>query len=414
MKASTKARLINYERSTSWLQFYIYFRLPLGLIYNGLDLLRLIFMPIQKQALTIVIQIFICIFLILAFCESRNLKPLGYKFIHIMLPLEVISNAYSFNSSAYESEIMLLLLSLIWWLPNAIYFKKRKSLFYEESPVIRYSEKYGIKEDDNKPSKNNKENTASEPLVIQSEDLSEDKGDIMDKPEKITESEFKICKKCGERIAESSAFCSKCGGKVHKTKPKKEKKPISKHKKRILFAGVFLLCACAIAASGIIGNHFGYEKGYEKGYDIGLEGAKKSTTMTERELYELRNGNKNNAVVAQTSTVPIKQPPATAKPTQTPIKTQKPALTCETIGCDNVLNTSEPGYCSIHKCSYKTCENERDYNCEYCRRHKCSKALCYEPRANDDTEYCAIHKCHVENCNLCADYDNIYCRMHKN
>lgn len=410
MKASTKARLINYERSTSWLQFYIYFRLPLGLIYNGLALLRLIFIPIQKQALTIVIQTFFCIFLILAFCESRNLKPLGYKFIHIMLPLEVISNAYSFNSPAYESEITLLLLSLIWWLPNAVYFKKRKSLFYDEPPVIRYSEKYGTKEDDNKPCTNNKENTTSEPLVIRSEYLSEDKGDIMDKPEKITKSEFKICKKCGEKLPESATFCSKCGKRICT----KERKPIRKRKKIILFSGCLLICICAIAGSGIIGYEIGSKSGYDEGFISGrddgyseghVKGYKKGLTEGRQEII-----NKNDDTYWKNRAQNIIEKNEEENLENTSQQIRK----CASPGCDNVLNSSESGYCSIHKCSYKTCENERDYNCEYCRRHKCSKALCYEPRANDDSEYCAIHKCHVENCNLCADYDNIYCEMHKN
>lgn len=432
MKKSDKLRLINYERSTTWLQFYIYFRFPLGFIFGGLTLLYSIISPIVYQTkfdwLTFILFAAIYIFSIWVFCEADSLKPIGYKLLHIMLPIEVLFTSAD-SIYAYEFGIKFVLISLIWWLPNAIYFKKRKSLFYEKPPIIRFSEKYGTKENDNKISENNTEHSASEQLKIQSEVTPEDKGNTMIQPEKSTENDFNVCKKCGDKLPANATFCSKCGKRVCK----KERKPLTKRKKIILFTGCLLLCICAITGSGIIGYEIGSKSGYDEGFISGrddgyseghVKGYKKGLTEGRQEIINKnddtywknraqniieKNEEENLENTSKITNDPRRQ--ALLDKSQTTNKNQ--IRKCATPGCDEIL-TSSKNFCSLHKCKYNSCENERYLDCEYCRRHKCKDALCHEPRANDNTEFCTIHKCHAPKCNLQASYNSLYCTTHKN
>ena len=419
MKKSDKLRLINYERSTTWLQFYIYFRFPLGFIFGGLTLLYSIISPIVYQTkfdwLTFILFAAIYIFSIWVFCEADSLKPIGYKLLHIMLPIEVLFTSAD-SIYAYEFGIKFVLISLIWWLPNAIYFKKRKSLFYEKPPVIRFSEKYGTKENDNKISENNTEQSASEQLKIQSEVTPKDKGNIMIQPEKSTENDFNVCKKCGDKLPANATFCSKCGKRVCK----KERKPLTKRKKIVLFTGCLLLCICAITGSGIIGYHYGKSSGYFSGYNIGYssgydEGKEVGIDTGHYRGYKqgYDDGKKLQLNTSENTSKITNDPRRQALLDKSQTTNKNQIRKCATPGCDEI-STSSKNFCSLHKCKYNSCENERYLDCEYCRRHKCKDALCHEPRANDNTEFCTIHKCHAPKCNLQASYNSLYCTTHKN
>lgn len=431
MKKSEKIRMASYERSTTWLQFYIYFRFPLGFVFGGINLLTLIVSPFLYQTEFSSFLFTICtafyIFSIWVFCKLDNLEPTGYKSLQAFLPAEVLYVSL-FSDLWYEAIFKFVLLSLVWWLPNAIYFKKRKSLFYEEPPVVRYSEKYGLKENNNKPN-DNKNFFAVEQSKIQDQAPPENIGASINESKNFIENELIICKKCGEKLPINAIFCNKCGKKVCK----KERKPLTKRKKIILFAGGLLLCICAITGSGIIGYEIGSKSGYDEGFISGrdygwseghVRGYKKGLTEGRQEMinknddtywknraqYILeKNEEENLENTSKITNDPKRQ--AILDKSQTTNKNQ--IRKCATSGCDEIL-TSSKNFCSLHKCKYNSCENERYLDCEYCRRHKCRDALCYEPRANDHTEYCTLHKCHVQNCNLRASYDSLYCITHTN
>lgn len=271
--------------------------------------------------------------------------------------------------------------------------------------------------------------TSEKQIESINEETSKDKGGRMEESEASTENELKVCKKCGEKLPINAIFCNKCGKKVCK----KERKPLTKRKKIILFAGGLLLCICAITGSGIIGYEIGSKSGYDEGFISGrdygwseghVRGYKKGLTEGRQEMinknddtywknraqYILeKNEEENLENTSKITNDPKRQ--AILDKSQTTNKNQ--IRKCATSGCDEIL-TSSKNFCSLHKCKYNSCENERYLDCEYCRRHKCRDALCYEPRANDHTEYCTLHKCHVQNCNLRASYDSLYCITHTN
>lgn len=260
-------------------------------------------------------------------------------------------------------------------------------------------------------------------------DKQEDKDELMDESEKSTENDFNVCKKCGDKLPANATFCSKCGKRVCK----KERKPLTKRKKIILFTGCLLLCICAITGSGIIGYEIGSKSGYDEGFISGrdygwseghVRGYKKGLTEGRQEMinknddtywknraqYILeKNEEENLENTSKITNDPKRQ--AILDKSQTTNKNQ--IRKCATSGCDEIL-TSSKNFCSLHKCKYNSCENERYLDCEYCQRHKCSKPSCCEPRANDNTEYCTIHKCHAPKCNLQAFYNSLYCTTHKN
>lgn len=266
--------------------------------------------------------------------------------------------------------------------------------------------------------------TSEKQIESINEETSKNKGDRMEESEASTENELNVCKKCGEKLPINATFCSKCGKKVCK----KERKPLTKRKKIILFTGCLLFCICAVTGSGIIGyfygNHTGYNTGYNIGYNSGYDRGKEIGIDVGRYKGYRQGVANTKEQQSSKSVVTNNSESSNWKDSAKYIldknnylsdnDSETKARACEEPGCDATLTSSSAFYCSLHKCKYNSCENAKFADCEFCRRHKCREALCYEPRASDDTEYCTIHKCHAQNCDLRASYDSLYCITHKN
>ena len=147
-------------------------------------------------------------------------------------------------------------------------------------------------------------------------DKQEDKDERMDESEKSTENDFNVCKKCGDKLPANATFCSKCGKRVCK----KERKPLTKRKKIILFTGCLLLCICAITGSGIIGYEIGSKSGYDEGFISGrdygwseghVRGYKKGLTEGRQEMINKNDDTywKNRAqyILEKNNYIPVKQ-----------------------------------------------------------------------------------------------------------
>lgn len=148
-----KDRVNQYPLPTAWYKFYIYFRFPIGFIVALYSLWQVFWfyqeyswieMP-AIQGFSVFLEIAFLIFGVIVFSLSLKLNRRAYEWNIAYLIGTVITGAFS---SVMETGISMpqatplmyilgflfsaLIFSLAWFLPNFIYFKKRKSLFQPE------------------------------------------------------------------------------------------------------------------------------------------------------------------------------------------------------------------------------------------------------------------------------------------
>jgi hypothetical protein len=118
------SKLLNHGKGnlpTSWFNFYIYFRLPAGIVFSFI----LLFVG-GLATLTSLIDIAVIGTL---FWGLKGRKLWAYKMNFIVLSVETIFRPLERANNIIEFLVLAILFSLIWLLPNWIYFKKRKYLF---------------------------------------------------------------------------------------------------------------------------------------------------------------------------------------------------------------------------------------------------------------------------------------------
>jgi len=107
--------------SLSWFNFYVYFRLPAGIVVSFLFLFfggLITFLSLIEIAIAGAL-----------FWGLKERKSWAYKMNFVVLIAETILRPLGSISSVMEFVIFVVIFSLIWLLPNWIYFKKRKYLF---------------------------------------------------------------------------------------------------------------------------------------------------------------------------------------------------------------------------------------------------------------------------------------------
>jgi hypothetical protein len=132
-----RERTLNYPLSTKWMRVYIFILFPIG-IYADIAMFFGLTAPMAidgKTGILGLLFLIFCLQLIFIISTYRDMKALresGYIKNIVLLLLVTSSQPISFaiRSEFFTGFIDLIFLSLIWFLPNYIYFKKRKSLFY--------------------------------------------------------------------------------------------------------------------------------------------------------------------------------------------------------------------------------------------------------------------------------------------
>ena len=109
------------ELPLSWFNFYVYFRLPAGIVLSFL----LLFLGGPIAVLNL-INIVIGGSL---FWGLKERKLWAYEMNFVVLILEALAYSVGKSSNAAVFVIFFIIFSLLWVLPNWIYFKKRKYLF---------------------------------------------------------------------------------------------------------------------------------------------------------------------------------------------------------------------------------------------------------------------------------------------
>lgn len=122
--ARKKSKNSSFDIPMAWYYFYTYIRLPLGILV-GLGI------ALQTKIIEYVLITFVfAIFQLIVVVGLSRLKLWGWNLNMILL----ISECFFYSISRAEGDLYLgivlfILMALLWFLPNFIYFKKRIKLF---------------------------------------------------------------------------------------------------------------------------------------------------------------------------------------------------------------------------------------------------------------------------------------------
>jgi hypothetical protein len=160
IRAELKRRGIPAETSTplaasdqdlpiSWLRFWIWFRLPIGALVTPLVIVRqtltprpVMENPIESHiALSLGVAVAVFLVAVAVGLHKRCLwawrANFGLIFADVLLwPLERAGRSASVSQGATLYVALLGVASLVWALPNVIYFRKRRSIFANSQPKV--------------------------------------------------------------------------------------------------------------------------------------------------------------------------------------------------------------------------------------------------------------------------------------
>jgi hypothetical protein len=117
--------------STVWLNFYGYVRIPFGVLIWTMQSIPEVFRfyPSGAAFLTLALfALYLCIFISL-FIGLHRRHLWGWRLNWFALIFEVLVVALNGAEDAISFFISLIIWVLVWIVPNAIYFKKRRFLF---------------------------------------------------------------------------------------------------------------------------------------------------------------------------------------------------------------------------------------------------------------------------------------------
>lgn len=125
-------------KSLKWFKFYVYFRIPSGILLGFLSIFLLLKLE-NYPVSSVVFLVFNIFILIVLFLGLSNKDIWAWKFNFFVLIYETITISFNAIKSvagligedflAFGFLFNLVIGGLIWLLPNWIYFKKRKYLF---------------------------------------------------------------------------------------------------------------------------------------------------------------------------------------------------------------------------------------------------------------------------------------------
>lgn len=226
-----------YPGGTKWLWFYLFIRLPLGILFGGILLFRQIFKTFgasgawwNRNYLSLMLAAIglgtvLLILRILVYMELRTLSPGSYRKNLWLLGCETVILAWNAAAEFFNAGTMhwrdflgLFLIALVicvlaWFVTNFIYFRKRKMLFEMELPASD-----GCSPEGGMPEA---PQARTESAVPPQEPASCDTADAS-RAQEEWETEDPVpcgtlsCPYCGALLTENGHFCRRCGNPVEK------------------------------------------------------------------------------------------------------------------------------------------------------------------------------------------------------
>lgn len=202
-----------------WLKFYINWHFPIGFVLGALSLIKEFADASSDGYLTLpvfyifaAVDVALYVFRIIVYINMLNRTPRGYHLNIILLFVEsiYISFTRALSTSATTAvwimfPILALIMGLIWFWPNYVYFKHRRYLFGiltpDVGPLVTSAYSKNSAQQDSASAR-------EDDLSIQKEKvLSTDAVAIM------------FCRNCGAKLVPDSTFCRKCGTKISSVFP---------------------------------------------------------------------------------------------------------------------------------------------------------------------------------------------------
>jgi len=122
--ARKKSKNSLFSIPMSWYYFYTYVRLPLNILFSIGIILQ------SKVPSILVFSLIYDLFLIIVLIGLSKLKLWGWYLNVILLIIEsFLLSLESYEKSLLVGTTIFIVIVFSWFLPNFIYFKKRKSLF---------------------------------------------------------------------------------------------------------------------------------------------------------------------------------------------------------------------------------------------------------------------------------------------
>jgi hypothetical protein len=142
-KSKNNTKTAAFKGGTEWLKFYRSVRFPICFILNTIIMIIYTATNVQylfavKYVTSLIIvtlvglspTIFLFTFDILVYIRMKKMELSAYNLNIVLITAEtLIISLVIFIIDIFYGLLSLILIGLIWWLPNFIYFRKRKFLF---------------------------------------------------------------------------------------------------------------------------------------------------------------------------------------------------------------------------------------------------------------------------------------------
>ena len=125
-----------FPRGLVWAKFYIFWRFPVGIVFTSIFILmpltEILETPEQYDIpltlLVVGINIVFLTLTVITYVMMKTLSIRGYymNLVYLLLNPVFMSLQYQIDST---SIMQMLLLFIVWSVPNLVYFSKRKALF---------------------------------------------------------------------------------------------------------------------------------------------------------------------------------------------------------------------------------------------------------------------------------------------
>lgn len=131
LSAIQHSRTSEYKLGTKWLSFYIYFRIPAGIILQAIICMAILYVSYDESMAVQILAISIAniAISILLFTGLHMRKEWGWWLNWAALLSDVFLRPTEKSDDVYGYISLSALAAVFWFIPNAIYFTKRKHLF---------------------------------------------------------------------------------------------------------------------------------------------------------------------------------------------------------------------------------------------------------------------------------------------
>lgn len=217
------------ERGTAWMGFYVNWRFPIGFVLGGLAILSYI-VDFESGSYNDLIVLYVLLFDIpfyifgfFVYSAMRKRTKDGYEMNTVYLVLEALLYSVSYGIQGWSignALLALVVVALVWTLPNYVYFGHRKYLFDVTAPgtggpADAAGTMWWVEAGENfAPESNPPQGGAPAVTAAPEGNAPENAPEKSEEKSAGPEKAVLYCKKCGAKLLPNSVYCDQCGAKI--------------------------------------------------------------------------------------------------------------------------------------------------------------------------------------------------------